>query len=238
MTRTSDAFLARLDSGFAKHQDPERAVGMAAYMRDRFAFFGIQKPQRVEILRAADDGLAPPDERDVTAVARGCWKRAEREFQYAGSWYARRHAAVLGRDFLDVTEHLITTKSWWDTVDEIASHLVGDLVLRFPVLRRRMDAWSRSPNIWLARTAIIHQLRYRSRTDAERLFAYCARRAPETEFFIRKAIGWALREYSKTDAQAVERFLNENDARLSGLSKREAMSWLNASPREAAAKRR
>ena len=238
MTALSDAFLARLAAGFSKHRDPERAVGMAAYMRDQFAFFGIQQPERGEILRDVESGLDEPNERDVRAVVLGCWKRPEREFQYAATLYARRHAPVVSRGFIDVSERLITTKSWWATVDEIASHLVGDLVLRFPELRRCMDDWSRSPNIWLARTAIIHQLRYRSKTDVARLFDYCARRAPETEFFIRKAIGWALREYSKTDARAVERFLDENDARLSGLSKREAMTWLNATRRKAKAKRR
>ncbi len=83
--------------------------------------------------------------------------------------------------------------------------------------------------VWLARTALIHQLRYRADTDADRLFAYCLRRANDTDFFIRKAIGWALREYSKTDGGAVVRFLRENGPAFSGLSRNEAMKWLNAS---------
>jgi 3-methyladenine DNA glycosylase AlkD len=89
-----------------------------------------------------------------------------------------------------------------------------------------MDAWIRHDDIWLARTAIIHQLHCKSATDADRLFDYCLRRAHDSDFFIRKAIGWALREYSKTDASAVRRFVREHDVELSGLSKREALKWI------------
>ena len=100
-------------------------------------------------------------------------------------------------------EELITTKSWWDTVDALASRTVGALVLADPALRKTMDRWIRSDDIWIARTAILHQLFYKEATDTSRLFDYCLLRAGDNEFFIRKAIGWALREYSKTDEVAV-----------------------------------
>lgn len=102
---------------------------------------------------------------------------------------------------------------------------VGPLVRANPLLRKTMDDWISSENFWLARTAILHQLHYKKETDADRLFSYCLRRAADTEFFIRKAIGWALREYSKTDAQAVRQFVR-NHPELSGLSTREAMKWI------------
>ena len=123
-------------------------------------------------------------------------------------------------------EPLITSKSWWDTVDSLAGHTVGVLVAQHPELASTMDEWISSEDIWLARTAILHQLGYKAKTDRDRLFAYCLRRAADREFFIRKAIGWALREYSKTDAKAVHAFVRTNAGTLSSLSSKEALKWL------------
>ena len=117
---------------------------------------------------------------------------------------------------------LIETKPWWDTVDLLAAHVVGPIVLRFD-LGKEMDSWIDDDNIWLARTAILHQLNYKLQTNPDRLFDYCIRRAPDTEFFIRKALGWALRQYARFDEAAVVRFVAEQDRILSGLTKREAL---------------
>ena len=229
MTALAPVVLANLTKAFEPHRDRTRARQMKAYMRDQFPFLGIMKPERVQLTREALTGLGRPSEKDVAAVANAGWKRAEREYQYAAIWYVRRNAAVLGPGFLDTAKRLIVQKSWWDTVDDLAANVVGGLVAGYPELTSTMDDWIASKNIWLARTALIHQLRYRADTDADRLFAYCLRRAKDTDFFIRKAIGWALREYTKTDGKTVVRFLRENGAALSGLSRNEAMKWLNAS---------
>ena len=196
---------------------------MAAYLRGQFPFIGIPAPGRVALVRAALDGLGKPTERDLADLGRACWRRREREYQYAACFTLRRHAAVPGPGFIEVAQQLITTKSWWDTVDELTGHLVGPLVRHHPELGAAMDAWIDSENIWLARTAILHQTRYKHDTDAKKLFAYCRKRASDGEFFIRKAIGWALREYAKIDPAAVKGFVRRNDAVLSGLSKREAL---------------
>lgn len=116
----------------------------------------------------------------------------------------------------------MTAKSWWDTVDSLA-HAVGALVLAHPELAAEMDRWIADEDLWLRRVALLHQLDFGAQTDARRLFDYCARSAGETDFFARKAIGWALRQYSKTDPDAVCRFVAEHDAVLSPLSKREAL---------------
>jgi 3-methyladenine DNA glycosylase AlkD len=121
---------------------------------------------------------------------------------------------------------MIVTKPWWDTVDGIATRIVGPMVLATPDLVARMDAWLETDNLWLVRTAILHQLGWRERTDADRLWRYCQRRADHADFFIRKAIGWVLRQYSKTDAEAVRRFVAANASTLSPLSQREALKWL------------
>lgn len=116
----------------------------------------------------------------------------------------------------------MTAKSWWDTVDELATHVAGPLVAAHPELRSVMDRWVTSESIWLARVAILHQERWKERTDADLLFTYCLRRAGEREFFIRKAIGWALRSYARTAPEAVAGFLAAHGDELSGLSPREA----------------
>lgn len=226
MTRFSVRFLDRLSASLEEHRDPARAAEMTAYVRGQFSFFGIGAPAREMLIRAAADGLGRPSERDLSGLALACWRKRDRDYQYAACKMLRRHVAQLNPAFLDVAERLITSKSWWDTVDELASHVVGPLVKRHPELGATMDAWIASENIWVARTAILHQTRNRGDTDERRLFAHCLRRASDTDFFIRKAIGWALREYAKTNPGAVERFVRKNGSRLSGLSKREALKHL------------
>jgi 3-methyladenine DNA glycosylase AlkD len=120
----------------------------------------------------------------------------------------------------------VTTHSWWDTVDEIASHIAGGLVTGCPELVATMDAWAASDHMWLARTAILHQLGFKERTDVDRLFAYCLSRADEPDFFYRKAIGWALRQYARTDPDAVLTFCEAHIDVLSPLSFKEATKHL------------
>jgi 3-methyladenine DNA glycosylase AlkD len=216
--------IDRLERGFASAADAERARGMARYMRDGFDFYGIPAPAQLRIAREAIDGLPAPSEADLRQISLACWKRPQREWQYFACGYLRANIGIASSRFISTAEHLVSTKSWWDTVDALAVHVVGPLVRSDAELSATMDRWIDSENIWLARTALLHQNGYRSDTDAERLFDYCRRRAGDTEFFIRKAIGWALRQYSKTDEHAVRRFVRDSD--LSGLSKREALKWL------------
>lgn len=217
--------LAKLETGFEGARDAERAVAMARYMRDLFPFFGIPSRDQRRTTRAAAAGLGRPSEGELTAFAVACWSRDEREWQYAACDALSQGAKRCSPALLATVRTLITTKSWWDTVDTLSSHAVGDLVRVHPALATTMDRWISSKNFWLARTAILHQLRHKADTDAARLFDYCARRASDREFFIRKAIGWALREYSKTDPDAVRTFVEEHPE-LSPLSKREALRRL------------
>ena len=121
---------------------------------------------------------------------------------------------------------LITTNSWWDTVDALAVHVVGTMVHRHRELAAVMDRWIDADDFWLARTAILHQLRWKSDTDTSRLFTYALRRAADNEFFIRKAIGWALRVYATTDPDAVRTFVDRHEDTLSALTQREARKHL------------
>lgn len=220
------ALERRLADGLEAQRDPAQAIRMAAYMRNQFAFLGIPSPARRAVMREVLAGVVQPTGNELTAFALALWARPEREYQYCACDLLARHAKRLDAGAIVLLETLITTKSWWDTVDALASNVAGPLVTSHPELVAVMDVWSASDNTWLARTAILHQLGYKARTDPERLFRYCTLRAHESEFFIRKAIGWALRQYSKTDADAVRSYVAAHP-QLSELSKREALLWLN-----------
>jgi 3-methyladenine DNA glycosylase AlkD len=221
----ADEALARLDEAFDAVRDPGAAVAMRAYMRDQFEFVGIQNGPRTAIAREVFADLGRPAADDLLPFAHGAWARTERDHQYVAAKLLRRHVKLLPAGAIEDLETLITTKSWWDTVDELARNVVGPLVRANPELVAVMDAWIDDDDIWLARTAILFQGTYKDATDADRLFRYCLRRAADTEFFLRKAIGWALRDHSKVDEAAVRAFVAAHDAELSGLSKREALRY-------------
>jgi len=214
-------FAARIQQALTPLADAGRARGMAAYMKDQFAFFGIQTPPRrlatLAILRAYPG--------DPVEAARELWALPEREYQYVAIDLLRQHHKRLKRSDLPALEGLVQEKSWWDSVDGLAVS-IGKLVAREPDLVNRMDALIDAPDFWLRRIALLHQLDRKEKTDTARLFDYCLRCADEREFFIRKAIGWALRQYARPDPLAVRGFLDAHRERLSGLSFREAAKHL------------
>lgn len=220
------ALVDEADRALQDVADASRAPAMAAYMKDRFPFLGVQAADRRAAQRPILTTLATATGDELIAFAHRCWAAEPRELQYVAADALRKHADHLDADHLGDVETLITTKSWWDTVDSLAAHTVGPLVARFPDLAEVMDRWVEADDLWLARTAILHQLSYKERTDADRLFAYAARRAADTDFFIRKAIGWALRQHGRVDPDAVRSFVADHDAALSGLTKREALKRL------------
>lgn len=201
--------------------DPSKASGMAAYMKGKFAFLGIQTPQR----RQACQPLIRAFVGDPLDAAQSLWAMAEREYQYVAVDLLRRESKRLDGNYLPALEELVQCKSWWDSVDGLAV-TIGSIVLREAELGRRMDALIASPNMWLRRVALLHQLEWKANTDEGRLFDYCRRCAEEKEFFIRKAIGWALRQYARTSPEAVRQFLASHREKLSGLSFREASKHL------------
>jgi 3-methyladenine DNA glycosylase AlkD len=229
----ADEVAGRLRSAFETEADAEWAVGAAAYMRDQFPFLGIRTPARRRLAKEALAGLPPLTESQLTDSARTLWQQPEREFQYAGCDLLSKHVGVTGPGFIDVVHELVVTKAWWDTVDALAAHTAGPLVRRHPELTAVLDDWVRSDDIWVARTAILHQLTYRQGTDGDRLFAYCRLRAGDSEFFIRKAIGWALRTYAAREPDRVAEFLRDTPS-LSPLSIREATKGVERARRRAA----
>ncbi|MFF3751978.1 DNA alkylation repair protein [Streptomyces sp. NPDC002018] len=219
----ADTVLERLTAVYPTAADPVRAGKSFAYMKGIAPFLGIATPERRALSRSVLAGTARPDETDCAAIALRCWELPEREYQYFAVDYLRRYSGRCSSGFLPVVRHLVTTVPWWDTVDPLAAHVAGPLVTADRALTDDMDRWIDDEDLWVARTALLHQLAYKGGTDAARLFDHCLRRAGHPGFFIRKAIGWALREYAKTDPAAVREFVEGARDRLSPLSVREAL---------------
>ncbi|MEV5166141.1 DNA alkylation repair protein [Streptomyces werraensis] len=224
----ADTVLERLVAAYAPAADPVAADAMRAYMKDVAPFLGLKTPVRRALSRTVEAGLPRPSEADCTAIALRCWELPEREYHYFAVDHLRRHVRRCSSGFLPVTRHLVTTVPWWDTVDLLAAHVVGALVAADATLTAEMDRWSADDDMWLVRTALLHQLRYKERTDTGRLFGYCLRQSGHPDFFVRKAIGWALREYAKTDPDAVRDFVAREGDRFAPLSVREALKNIGA----------
>lgn len=227
-TAATSSVLEELRAAYEAAADPERAVAMRRYLRDQFAFHGIGAPGRRALDRRVLAGRPPPDEPELVELVEACWRQPEREYQYFACDYFVRHLRRCTLASLPTSRHLITTRSWWDTVDVLATRVVGGLVRGEPAGLAEMDRWIDEDDIWLVRSALLHQLHFREATDQERLFAYCRRQAANPEFFVRKATGWALRQYGRTAPEAVRAFVAANDIgpegeRLSPLARREAV---------------
>ena len=218
-------YSVKLKSHFEKHANPSQAAPMKKYMRDQFKYLGIKTPQRAALLKDfyAQHGL--PDIGDLDLILRDLWLLPQREFQYIAVGLLERHNKQLPPGFIDTIEYLIVTKSWWDTVDALASHAVGTHFKRFPAVKKKyLATWRKSRNMWLRRTAILFQLGYKKETDFDLLRDIIRENLGSNEFFINKAIGWALRQYAYIDAKAVRKFVKETN--LHPLSRREAMKHL------------
>lgn len=207
---------------------PARARGAQAYMKTADPFFGVAAGPLRAVLKGLEGRYAPATQADYLAQVSALWAIPEREGKYAAVEWARRFTGFIRLEALPLYERMIREGRWWDTVDAIAAHLVGRLLReRRPELGPMVEVWSRDPDLWIRRTAVLAQLKHKGVTDEAQLFALCLRLAPEKEFFIRKAIGWALREYSKTAPARVAAFLADHGEALSGLSRREARRVLD-----------
>ena len=224
--------LPAIEAALRAQADAQQAVPMKAYMLGQFEFLGIRAGPRREALKEALQGLPKftgvADE--LLALAHALWQFPEREFRYTAIDLLAKHHKRLAVDDLPRILALVQADPWWDTVDGLAG-VVGDVLLRAkarqPEVQRHMDDCLVHRHLWVRRVAMLHQLGWRDQTDQARLFRYALTLAPETDFFIRKAIGWALRDHARTQPQAVKTFLIEHTAQLSGLTRREAGKHLS-----------
>jgi 3-methyladenine DNA glycosylase AlkD len=210
---------------FTGHADPQKAAPMKRYMRDQFEYLGIKAPDVGISLKQhiREHGLPPLAELDT--VLRDLWALPQREFQYAANGLLEKFEGELPPEFIETLEYLLVTKSWWDTVDAIAAGTLGVHFKRHPKVRKKYLAnWRKSDNFWLRRATILFQLGYKKDTDFELLCDIIRGNLGSQEFFINKAIGWALRQYTRVDPEGVRDFVAATP--LQPLSAREALKWL------------
>ncbi len=201
--------------------NPEKAALMSAYMRGQFAFLGLPTPERKRLSR---DFLKTQKSIDWPLIFE-LWEQPEREYQYLATDCLTKLKAQLSPDDIPNLRRLIITKSWWDTIDALDT-IVGGIAMRYPEVNETLLKWSVDDNIWLRRTAIDHQLTRKDKTDTDLLERILENNLGSSEFFINKAIGWSLRDYSKTNPYWVRRFIEKNKAKMSPLSIREASKHL------------
>lgn len=217
--------LSRLCILFMDKSVTEDAPIMKGYMRNQFEFFGVKKPARLKIGKQFFKEFGKPTIEEIPEFVQFLWQQPERELQYFGNDINEKYVSKFPKSYLNHIEWCITHKSWWDSVDTLAIRVAGEFFKVYPELRQvTTERWISSENFWLQRVAIIHQLKYKDKTDEKMLFQYCERLKKSEEFFIQKAIGWALREYSKTNTEAVVYFVLNTD--LAKFSKTEALKWL------------
>lgn len=203
-------FANRLSPALFELADRKRAIGAQAYMKDIAPFIGVATPERRAAVKKIAKSLQVPTSQELGAAARKLWKLEEREFQYAANDLIDIHKKVADKDFLsDHVEHLLVTKSWWDTVDGLGSVVVSPLTDKFGC-EKLIESWNKSSNIWLNRAAIQHQRGRRYETDNKLILRYCDEHSDSKEFFIVKAIGWALRDMAKVSPREVRDFLKSH----------------------------
>ncbi|MBM3451780.1 MAG: DNA alkylation repair protein [Bacteroidetes bacterium] len=216
--------VQKLESEFEKYQNDAEAGSMSRYMKNRFVFYGIKKPTRAPLQKSwfstIPKNFSPENKRELVFEL---WQREQREFHYVAMDYiVKWKDTELTIEDLSFLEFLLTNHSWWDSVDNLASNFLGRYLRLFPNQRDTViNSWRKSDNMWLRRSCLIFQLRYKSATNFTMLKGLILELKNEKEFFIQKAIGWSLREYAKTNPESVRAFVEKSG--LQGLAKREAL---------------
>lgn len=219
--------ILRLREALSKASIAADVAWMEAYMKNRFRFFGVKSKARRDVAREVFANFGLPPKMHWQDFCRQCWESDERELQYIAMELAGRYKSAWKTDDIHFFEHLIINKSWWDTVDHIASNLAGPYFRNFPEqIEKVIPKWIRSDNMWVNRTAILFQLKYKTETDFDLLKEAIEPHRNSPEFFHQKAIGWALREYAKSNPSAVIEYVDSTD--LKPLSRREALKHLRA----------
>jgi 3-methyladenine DNA glycosylase AlkD len=227
MRGRSDDIVQFVQSSLKRMADPAKAPAMAAYMKTEQPFYGVQTPDRTPVARELKARFAPRDHREYLEGVLALWRLPHREERYLAIAHARAHREHITMQSIPLYERMVREGAWWDFVDEIAAHLVGTVLLADRSrMRGRIERWVDDKDMWIRRTALLAHLRHKNETDREQLFDHCLRRAAVKEFFIRKAIGWALREYAKTNPAAVRGFVKAHRNELSPLSVAEASKHL------------
>ena len=221
-------FVQQVRKAYEAHRNQANAIPMKKYMKNKFEYLGIKRPERNVLNKSFFSRESRPNKGEIINITYDFWNLPEREFQYFAMDLLGYFRNDLEKIWISDFEKLITVKSWWDTVDYLAANMVGAYFRKYyeqiiPVTQ----LWMESENIWLQRTCILFQLKYKKDTNIELLDSFIQKCNGSKDFFINKAIGWALREYSKTNPEFVKDYVEIND--LNSLSKREALKVIEKS---------
>jgi len=217
-----EQYFAELIVAFEKNADPDRAASAKAYMRNKSEFYGLTSPVRKQLVKEFIAKAGYPSYYQLEEMVHFAWEQSQREWQYTAMEITEKFVKKADQSLLYLAEWMITNKSWWDSVDFVAPNIAGILFKKFPEAKMHyIENWMQSGNMWLQRSCLIHQLRYNKTADRALLFNLCERLADYPDFFIRKAIGWSLRQYSKDFPESVIDFVNKHE--LSNLSRKEAL---------------
>ena len=216
-------YVKKISNVFTAHKNASKAKGAKAYMLNQFEFFGIATPLRRTISKDFYKSHPIKNHAELSLIIKECFAEPEREMHYFAIELLGCHKKLWSKQTIPLIEWIITHNSWWDSVDSTNSHVIGKFFIQFTeYIKPTTSKWNRSSNIWLQRMSILFQLIYKDKTDTELLTKYIEHCQLEEEFFIRKAIGWALRTYAYTDTKWVKGFIKTHP-QLSNLSKREAL---------------
>ena len=214
----------KLYEEMTQHKNEEQAQKMSKYMLNKFEYIGIKTPERRKIFKNSFKEYKNKEKIDWEFVNK-CWENKYREFQYIAADYLKNMKDELTIDDIPKFKRLILKKSWWDTIDNL-DMTIGALALKDSNVNKILLEWSLDENIWLRRIAIDHQLLRKEKTNTELLEKILKNNLGQAEFFINKSIGWALRDYSKTNPEWVKNFIEKNRENMAKLSIREASKYL------------
>lgn len=217
------SFIKDLEKAFQENSNRENAIPMENYMKNHFSFYGVTAVKRRLIFKTVLKQHQKEVSENARTIAKELFSKQLRELHYCGiEILIKELKKKYQKEDISLIKFLIVTNSWWDSVDTISKYLLGEYLMQFPdETEKVIQKFSDSDNMWLNRSAILFQLGYKQKTNADLLFALCQKFSESDEFFIRKAIGWALREYGKTNSSAVIKFVEINN--LKPLSKKEAL---------------
>ncbi len=220
-------YIEAIEGEFSRHANPKRAAGSKAYVREQFEFYGLTAPERREVQKVFHEDVALPPFEYIPEITKLLWNKPQRELQYFAMELYGKYKKQFTKKDVPVFEYMIQNKSWWETVDFISPKLIAALHLKHPELQEEnCKRWMKSNHLWLMRAAIIHQLLYKTKTNEKLLFSLILQCADHPDFFIRKAIGWSLRQYARTNPASVKSFLKRHKEQLSPLSYKEATKHL------------
>lgn len=219
-------FIETLETELKNNSNSEIALQQKVYLRNQFEFYGLKTAKRREIQTPFFNIKYLPEKKDIHQIVKELWNKPQREYQYFSQELAYKYINQPEKKDIELYEFMVMHKSWWDTVDFISNKLIGAYFKKYPIQKDKyVQKWLKTDHIWLQRSALLFQLKYKEELDTELLSFTIDSLLHSNEFFINKAIGWVLREYSRTNPMWVEQFVNTTA--LNALSKKEALRLLN-----------